>query len=267
MSAHESHPADPHQDALAGYGKSIILVPLIIGGALIVATILMWHAHNRRARLTEATQVEEQVRDELRAAYVEMRALRPAQALTRSDAAKELMAKLPVNLAPDYADLKVAQLLVEGESLFMLDCAAYAEAAEERFDEAMNHMNYASGEMWLFGMLGRARARYESKRYEQALHDLNAVMDRNESFGAAYYWRSLTRTALGDIRGAKADERRARALDSWPPLRDFMQASCRWTRDVLARPALPADGDVRPDLVEIYAGDPAEAAAASSFAD
>ncbi|MCD8350561.1 MAG: hypothetical protein LUC93_08135 [Planctomycetaceae bacterium] len=267
MSAHESHPADPHQDVLAGYGKSIILVPLIIGGALIVATILLWHAHNKRARIADATQVEEQVREELRAAYVEMRALRPAQALKRSDAAKALMAKLPVNLAPDYADLKVSQLLVEGESLFMLDCAAYAEAAEQRFDQAMTLMNYASGEMWLFGMLGRARARYESQRYDQALQDLNAIMDRNNSFGAAYYWRSLTRTALGDERGGQADERRARALDSWPPLRDFMQASCRWTRDVLTKPVLPDSGGNHGDLVEIFAIDPAEAAAVSSFAE
>ncbi|MCD8140575.1 MAG: hypothetical protein LUE17_12505 [Planctomycetaceae bacterium] len=267
MSAHESHPADPRQEALAGYGRSIILVPLIIGGALIVATILMWHAHNKRARIADATQVEEQVREELRAAHAEMRALRPAQALQRSDTAKKLMAKLPVVLAPDYADLKVVQLLVEGESLFMLDCAAHAEAAEERFDQAMNLMNYASGEMWLFGMLGRARARYESKCYELALQDLNAIMDRNNSFGAAFYWRSLTRAALGDVRGAQADERRARALDSWPPLRDFMQSSCRRTRDVLSKPVMPETGETRGDLVEIYATEAADAAAVSSFAE
>jgi hypothetical protein len=61
-------------------------------------------------------------------------------------------------------------------------------------------------------------------------------MDRNDSFGAAYYWRALTRRELGDAKGAAEDEKRARALDSWPPLRDFMQPSCTWTRDIIFKP-------------------------------
>lgn len=263
MSANESNRTDASQDALAYYGKSVILVPLIIGGALVVAVILFWHAQNRRARLAEAAQVEEMVRRELRVAYIEMRALRPAMALERSDAAKELIARLLVNLAPDYAELKMSQLLVEAESLFMLDCGAYAKMAEERFDKALSLMTHASGEMWQFGMLGRARTRFEEKLYSEALADLDAIMDRNSSFGAAYYWRSLTRRELGDTKGAAEDETRARALDSWPPLRDFMQASCIWTRDILSKPEPFPEERSEGGLVDLFAHDPeADAAAA-----
>lgn len=245
----------PCEDALARYGKSIILVPLIIGGALIVAAILIWHARHHRVRLAEATRVEEEVRRELRAAHIEMRALRPAEALERTETAKAMIALLPVNLAPDYAELKMAQLLIEGESLLMLDCRANAPDSEALFNKALTLMTHASGEVWQFGMLGRARARYEAGRFPEALSDLNAIMDRNASSGAAYYWRSLTRRELGDAKGAGEDERRARALDSWPPLRDFMQAECVWTRDILSKPeGHPPEGE-KGALIEFFAAD------------
>jgi hypothetical protein len=251
MIANDSRPSYPNQDASAHFGKAAILVPLIIGGAVIAAAIFFWHAKARRERLAEATRVEEMARRELRAAFVEMRALRPDAALERADAAKELIALLPADLDPHYAELKMTNLLIEGESLFMLDCGANAEIAGERFDEALRLMNRASGEMWENGMLGRARARFEAKQYAAAQEDLDAVMDRNDSFGAAYYWRSLTRRELGDAKGAAEDEKRARALDSWPPLRDFMQASCVWTRDIIFKPPGASEGG----LMEIFEAD------------
>ncbi|MCD7897951.1 MAG: tetratricopeptide repeat protein [Planctomycetaceae bacterium] len=228
---------NPHDEPLAEFGKGIILVPLIIGGAVVVAVIMLWHAHVQRVRLAEAAQTEILVRNELRSAYMELRRLRPDMALERAGHAANLMASLESKMPSDFAGLKVAQLLVEGESLFMENCRRNAAAAEVKFDEALAYMSYASGDMWQFGMLGRARARFEQEKYEEAVRDLDQIMDRNPSFGAAYYWRSLAHWKLGNDALAHADEVRARNLDSWPPLRDFMQANRAWTRDILGRQA------------------------------
>jgi hypothetical protein len=149
------------QDAAAHFGKAVILVPLIIGGAVIVAAIFLWHAKANHERLAEATHIEEMTRGELRAAFVEMRALRPAAALEHAGAARKLISRLPADIDPHYAELKMTSLLIEGESLFLLDCGANAKIAGERFDKALRLMNHASGEMWQFGMLGRARTSFE----------------------------------------------------------------------------------------------------------
>lgn len=235
-------PVDPHAQPLADYGKAAVMVPMIIGGAIIVAVIILWHSHAQRKHWSEMARVEVMAREELRTAYNEMRALKPNLALTRAERAGKLIDALKTDLVPDYAQLKVALLLLEGETLFMKDCTRHADTAEEKFDRALGLMPYASGDMWQFGMLGRARARVELKKYREALGDLSSVLDRNPSYGAAYYWRSQTRAALGDEEGAREDEKRARALDSWPPLRDFMQPGSVWTRDIFNRPRF-GDGE------------------------
>lgn len=226
----------PEVNPFGRYGKTAIFAPLIIGGAVVAATIVMWQTHNRNEQAVEMSRIEERARDELRLAYGEMRALRPEKALERAAEADRLVKSLNSKLAPDYASLKISLLLVEAETLFMKDCAAHSDQAEEKFSQALALMPFASGEMWTFGMLGRARARFEQGKYGEALSDLDSVMGRNPSYGSAYYWRSLTRERLGDEAGAREDEQRARALDSWPPLRDFMQASCVWTRDIIHKP-------------------------------
>lgn len=242
------------EDPVLYFGKNAIIAPLIIGGALVAGALMMWQTHNRKVQAVEMTLIEEKARVELRKAYTEMRALKPVDALERADNVERLIKSLNAKLAPDYAPLKIAMLLVQGESLFMKDCAANSEAAEAKFAEALNLMQFASGGMWQFGMLGRARARFESGKYREALQDLDSVMDRNPSYGSAYYWRSLTREKLGDHVGAKQDENKAKALDSWPPLRDFMQASCVWTRDIINKPN-PSEMDDAACAVD-GAGDP-----------
>lgn len=238
MTATEKRPAapDPYEEPLADVGKAAVIVPLIIGGAVIVAIILLWFAQDKKIRASEAARIEVEVRGELRAAYLEMRSLRPEIALEKADRAGKLLASIKTTSPADFAEIKVPLLLLEGESLFMHDCTANAPEAERRFDTALALMTFASGEMWQFGMLGRARTRFEQGKYHEALADLDNIMDRNPSFGSAYYWRSLTLAKLGDDAGAAADEKKARSLDSWPPLRDFMQASCVWNRDILNRP-------------------------------
>jgi len=236
---------DPYAEPLADYGKAAVMVPLIIGGAIIVAVIILWHSHALRVQMSEMARVEVLAREELRAAYNEMRALKPHLALTRAERAGKLIDTLQTDLATDYAQLKVALLLLEGETLFMKDCVRHADTAEEKFDKALGLMTYASGDMWQFGMLGRARARVELKKFREAQSDLDSVLDRNPSFGSAYYWRAQTHTALGDREGARKDEARARALDSWPPLRDFMQPGSVWTRDIFNRARFGGEAEER----------------------
>ena len=242
MTASPKQP-DPYEKPLADQGKAMILVPLIIGGAVIVSIIMLWEAHSRKLRLAEMSHNEVIARNELRDAWTEMRALRPETALEKTDSASKLIDTLKSarakTWATDYAELKVGLLLLEAESLFMKDCAKNAPEAEAKFDEALSLMVLSSGEMWQSGLLGRARARYEQGKYAETIADLDQVMTRNANFGSAYYWRSLAKEKTGDAAGALADARIAKRLDSWPPLRDFMQASCVWTRDILSKPADP----------------------------
>ena len=253
MTASPKQP-DPYEKPLADHGKAMILVPLIIGGAVIVSIIMLWEAHSRKLRLAEMSQNEVAARDELRYAWMEMRALRPEPALERTGRASKLIDTLKSRRAKtwptDYAELRVGLLLLEAESLFMKDCVKNAPEAEAKFTEALSLMVLSSGEMWQAGLLGRARTRFEQGKYAEAIADLDQVMTRNANFGSAYYWRSLAKEKIGDADGALADEQTAKRLDSWPPLRDFMQASCVWTRDILSKPADPEHS-----LIPLFAGE------------
>lgn len=262
MSATKNDPQEMDYGNLANFGYTPILAALIIGGALVAGAVMMWQTHNQKVQLMEMSRIEEQARVELRGAYMELRSLRPETALEKTGRADMLIQSLNAKLAPDYAPLKVSLLLVEAESLFMKDCAAHADLAEEKFDKALSLMSYASGELWQFGMLGRARARFEQGKFAEALGDLSSVLNRNPSFGAAYYWRALTREQLNETAAAKEDENKARALDSWPPLRDYMQAACIWTRDIIHKPK-PCDTD--PDSTECQTADMVEAKSLAPF--
>lgn len=220
-------------DSRYDVGKAAILVPLIMGGAVVAAIVILWQAHDRKANIHESSRVEEMVRLELRNAYVQLRDMKPEETLRRTARAKLLLGSLHTTWPSDYVDLRIPLLLAEAEALFIKDSAGLAGEAEKRFDEAISLMTFASGEMWQFGMLGRARTSIEQGKYSEALADLDSILDRNSSFGAAYYWRALVRKNLGDADGAREDERRARGLDSWPPLRGFMQPRHERARDIL----------------------------------
>lgn len=218
---------------LAAAGKAAIIVPLIIGGAIIAAAFLLWHSHSLKLRAAEAACAEEDMRRELRDAYRRLRAFDPQGSLDHIHAAAGHLAGMNISRNTDYMELKVALLMLEGEVLFITDAKTNAALAEKRFDEALAILPHASGEYWEFGVFGRARARLEQGKCGEAAGDLDRLLARNPNFGSAYYWRSQARKCHGDAEGSAADERRAKSLDSWPPLRDFMESSGRWMRDVL----------------------------------
>lgn len=245
--------ADPDAEPLADCGRSAIMIPLIIGGAVVVSVIILWQTYTQKLHMGEMARTEEAARLELRSAYGALRAKEPDAALEHAAAAGRMHATLREGMSSGYAKLRIAILLFEAESLFMKDSLNNAVVAERKFADALALMPYASGDVWEFGMLGRSRMRFESGRHKDALADLDTILERNPNFGTAYYWRSLTKKALGDDAGAGADEQRARALDSWPPLRDFVPApGGAGTRDILAKhPAADTSlGDILAPPVE-----------------
>lgn len=227
---------DPYEEPMPGAGMMSIIVPLIIGGAIIAAAIILWHAHNEKIRVAEMTRIEEEVRGDLRDAYREVRNFHPDKAVAIVKGVNAKMNNLERTLPNDYAELLAVRLMIEAESEFMMDCAGNAGDAEAKFTTALGLMTHASGQLWEMGTMGRARVRIELGKFAEAEEDLNLLMERNSSFGAAYYWRALARDAQGNEAGAAADALRARALDSWPPLRDFMQNKTQWTRDLFYEP-------------------------------
>lgn len=220
---------DPYEQPLASFGRAALFVPLIIGGAVIVSLVMLWEAHAREARLADVSRNEVAAKNHLRDSWAALRAGRPAEALEKTAAAAQCVAALDdargETLQTDYAELKVSLLLLEAESLFRRDGAAGAGAAEAKFDEALGIMTFSSGELWETGLLGRARVRLARGDCAGAVADLDHIMTRNAGYGAAYYYRALAKEKAGDAAGAAADERAARRLGSWPPLRDVLPAN------------------------------------------
>ena len=209
-----------HEKTPAGSGMTAILVPLIIGGALAAAALVMWNSRYTKLRQSESTRIEEEIRADLKSAYQELRDNRPDAALKIIARAKEKITLLHVVWSADYVDLRLALLLVEGEADFQIDPRGRAAQSEGKFDAALSLMTLASGEVWEFGVLGRARSRLEQKKHREANEDLTLLLERNPSFGAAYYYRAKAREGLGDGTGAAEDAKRAENLASWPPLRE-----------------------------------------------
>lgn len=227
---------DDPGDELAASSMPVI-VPLVFGAAIVVAVFVLWNAHAKKIAIAESARIEEQVRVELREAYRHLREHRPEQALAMVKTVEKNMDGLPINWVNDYANLKVARLMMEAEAIFILDRAGSAEQAEKLFNQALELITHASGELWLFGVFGRGRVRFELGRYEEAVADFDNLLSRNSSFGAAYYWRSLAYGKLGRAEEAMADGVRAKSLDSWPPLRDFVRSGTEDdSRDFLTLP-------------------------------
>lgn len=238
---------DPYEEPLAGAGITAILVPLIIGGAIVAAAIILWNTHTLKLRVAEAARIEELVRGDIRDAYRKVRYFAPFEALVCIREAEKKLGTMRTDFSVDYPELRIIMLIIESESEFMLDAAGSARDVESQLTEAMSLMTRASGELWQVAVFGRARARIELERWREAEEDLSLLLDRNDSFGAAYYWRSLARRSLGDAAGAESDEERARALDSWPPLRDYMQPKDEWVRDILSEPEVRVRAGKRQD--------------------
>ncbi len=204
---------------------ALVIVPLIIGAAIVISAVIMWEGHERYLQSADTTRGEEEIRADLRHAYHQLRENRPDQALAVVHEIDSKIKQLKSQWVTDYLDIKAARCLMEGEALFRLDSVNNAQAAEAAFDGALTLMPHASGEFWLYGMLGRARTRFQIGDYAGAESDLTLLLDRNPSFGAAYFCFYDSGRNEDNTEGALADEEKAKTLDSWPPLRNFVMSS------------------------------------------
>ncbi len=216
----------PYIHKFPGGGTAAIIVPLIIGGALLICVYILWNSHMWNVRQTEMSRVEEEVRHDLIAVYRALIDNRPEKALEILNAVgkRESILKSAGEFA--YSDIRSARLMLEGQAEFMLLCEEGAPQVERKFTEALGYLMRASGEMWEFGMMGRARARIGQRKYREAEEDLNILLAGNSNYGAGYYWRAMARYQLNNHEGARQDEERAIQLDSWPPRRNLLQDAC-----------------------------------------
>lgn len=216
----------PYARELPGGGTAAIMAPLIIGGALLVGAYILWDSHVRVARQAEMSRVEEEIRHDLIAAYRALVNGQPREALEVVGIINKKASILKGTGDFDYADIRSARLMLEAQAEFMILCDEGAAQVERKFTEALGCMMRASGHMWEFGMMGRARARIGLAKYKEAEEDLNILLTGNPNYGAGYYWRAMARYQLGDTEGARQDEERAIRLDSWPPRRNLLRDAC-----------------------------------------
>lgn len=196
-----------------------ILVPIIVGGAVLAAAILLWEAHSRKAAGLELSRTEVAVRRELRAGYAAVRRGQADDALAHAATAGEMLSRrLRGRWRTEYLELRMARNLITAEATLLLERPDGPAAAEALLTEALGWLTQTGGSYWQALMLARGRARLAGGRSGEAAADLDLLLERNPNFASAYYWRALARRDAGDVPGAEADETRARRLGAWPPV-------------------------------------------------
>lgn len=207
---------EPETSRLADGGASIV-VWLIFGSALLVAFMILWEARSSRHIKAEAAGVEEAVRRRMGDSFRLLRENRP-RAVIEADADIAKGLEWLERVRPNgYKGLRAARLFILSEALLHLGGEDARMEAEKDFTAGLDLLERASGEVWELGMYGRGKARYKLGWYALAIEDFDSLIAYNPSYGAAYYWRHLAKTARGDVKGAAEDEAHAKALGSWPP--------------------------------------------------
>lgn len=223
MNAENNASISASEELSPGSGRAAVILALLFGGTLAVACLILWDSHREKLRMAEVARLEEQARRSIHDATRALGVALPDQALLMAKQADEQIASLKNILPADYFELVTEIQLIRGEAEFSLNPRDNANEAEMHFDSALGLMTSPSGDRWEKGMFGRARSRLEQRKFAEAEMDLTRILENNPNFGAAYYWRAQTRRSMGNDKGANADEVRAKRLDSWPPLRDFVK--------------------------------------------
>ena len=198
-------------------GAMSILVWLIVGGAVLVAVAIIWDARSRSRIQAETAKFEEAVRREVTQSFRLLRNNHPREAIEMDAAIGEKIAWLTRVYPDGYRGLRAMRLFIRSEALTLLGGEDECREAEKGFTTGLALLERSGGETWEMGLYGRGKARYNLGEYGLAGADFDLLVQGNPNFGAAYGWRSLARTALGDADGAAEDETRARVLGVWPP--------------------------------------------------
>lgn len=215
---------DPYAEQLPGGGSSIVIW-LIVGAAVLAVALFAWEKRSQRLILAEAGGVEEEARRELRESFAALRDNRPDAVVENDRHIGEKLDRLLKIRPGGYTIMRASRKFICAEAMLLQGGPDRVAEAERNLTSGLELLRHSGGSLWEFGLLGRGKARHMLGRNADALVDLDAIVSFNPSYGAAYYWRSRTRAALGDASGAAEDEMRARALDSWPPRRSFPRAA------------------------------------------
>lgn len=142
----------------------------------------------------------------------------PAEAATPPPAEAPVDPTAEVDAAAEPApagEAQTASLARQGYAAFG---AAHAAAVEGSLDRAIAAYTVAlrSGDLTpvhaALAHYNRADALYRLRRYDEAIADYDAAIEKDPSFADAYYNRGYAHQASGDRRRAIADFREARAL-------------------------------------------------------
>ena len=182
---------------------------------------MLWDAHERRRRFLEAARLEEAARNDLVAAYSLIAGANPAAALEKTALADEKIGKILGLLESDRHSLAWVSSLMAAEANFILGGGERLDTAEREFDRAIRLMRHSGGAAWELALVGRGRVRLELGKHRLAEEDFTTLLSFNPNYGAAYYWRSRAREALGNAEEAERDASRSKCLGSWPPAKDF----------------------------------------------
>lgn len=196
-------------------GINAILIPLLLGGALVVALFTAWQKHAAMEQVTDIAHIEEESTVEIRAALAALRAGDTARVLELTQKLNDKTKKYVQNLPT----ICVRTAILEGEALLRQDSVK----SESAFERAVSLLNRSGGITWEYALLGRGRARLANNKATEAVEDFDLILRHNAMFGAAYYWRARAHAALGNTTTAARDEADARRLDAWPPKVSFLQ--------------------------------------------
>ena len=196
-------------------GWATIVVWLIIGCTGLLAGLILWEARSRKHIQTEAAQTEDAVKRQMSESYRLLRERRPRDVIAADAILAEKLAWLGQVNPNSYSSLKAARLFILSGALLLLeDRDAFVEA-EKTLTDGIFLLELASGEIWQMGMFNRGRVRYKLGMHHEAIDDFDALIANNPSYGTAYFWRSLAKSAVNDANGANEDAHQAKALGAW----------------------------------------------------
>ncbi|MDR3210410.1 MAG: hypothetical protein LBU79_00645, partial [Planctomycetota bacterium] len=196
--------------ALRKSGWGSILVWLLLGSVIVSVTVIIQDGQRRAAIKVEATRLEDAAREGIRRAMGYLREGKRDLVVANDT---ELASHLDwlTGLRPDgYPDLCATRLFLLAQAHLLGGTQEDARLATNLFEEGLSHLNRFEGDIWSMGLLGRGRAAYVMGDYAAANADFDVLIQRYPGFGAAYYWRSLSRQGQGDVEGAWDDKIRAR---------------------------------------------------------
>lgn len=190
-----------------------ILVPLIIGGALIAAGLIVWNQRLRQEKADQVSRLEEEARKGISLAKQAVIDGNWDETIRRVNNAFQCIDAASEDDYFSYDSVMAEGYLYRGRANFGL--GNFPEA-EDDFSSVLLRYSGISNQTMETALMWRGRTRMEMGLLEDAVEDFSLVIKMNGNYGAAYAWRAKARAGSA-MDGADDDEKRAKELASWPP--------------------------------------------------